>query len=67
MNFGTYDDIRRLENAYRAEELREVMLRAAPGWINERSWEFWRGRLSFGGAGSIPEAPPRRSLDAEVL
>jgi hypothetical protein len=22
------------------------MLRAEPGWLSDRSWEFWRGRLS---------------------
>ena len=67
MNFGTYDDIRRLEAALSPQELRAVMLRAQPGWIGERSWEFWRGRLAFAGAGAIPEAPPRRAFDAPVL
>lgn len=47
MSIGTDDDIRRLE-------------RAQPGWISERSWEFWRGRLRA--AGPIPEKPPRRSF-----
>jgi hypothetical protein len=67
MNLGTYDDIRRLEATYGPYELRAVMLRAQPGWIGERSWGFWRGRLLAAGAGPIPEAPPRRSFDAEVL
>jgi hypothetical protein len=67
INLGTYDDIRRLEAAYTAQELRAVMLRAQPGWIGERSWGFWRGRLSFVGVGPIPEVPPRRPLDAQVL
>jgi hypothetical protein len=67
MNFGTYEDIRRLEAAYRPDELRAVMLRAQPGWIGERSWGFWHGRLEFAGAGPIPQAPPRRTFDAEVL
>jgi len=67
MNFGTYEDIRRLEAAYGPDELRAVMLRAQPGWIGERSWGFWHGRLAFAGAGPIPEAPPRRTFDAEVL
>jgi hypothetical protein len=64
MNFGTYDDIRRLEAAYSPGELSAVMLRAQPGWISERSWEFWRGRLLVADAGPIPKAPPRRSFDA---
>jgi hypothetical protein len=67
MNLGTYDDIRRLEEAFGPEDLRAVMLHAQPGWIGERSWEFWRGRLQFAGAMPIPETPPRRSFDAEVL
>jgi hypothetical protein len=67
MNFGTYEDIRHLEAAYAPEELRAVMLRAQPGWIGERSWEFWRGRLALAGVGPIPVAPPRRTFNAEVL
>jgi hypothetical protein len=67
MNLGTYEDIRRLETAYGAEELRAVMLRAQRGWISERSWDFWRGRLTFAGAGPIPQAPPRRTFDAESM
>lgn len=42
INIGTYDDIRRLEAAFSPEELRGVMLRAAPGWISDRSWDFFR-------------------------
>lgn len=67
LNLGTYDDARRLEAAYTPQELRGVMLRAQPGWIGRRSWNFWRARLSFGGAGPLPEAPPRRAFHAGVL
>jgi hypothetical protein len=67
MSIGTWEDIRRLENAYSPEELRDVMLRAQPGWISERSWELWRGRLRAAGAGIVPETPPRRSFYAEML
>jgi hypothetical protein len=67
MSIGTWNDIRRLETVYTPEELREVMLRAQPGWISEQSWELWRGRLRAAGAGAIPEAPPRRSFYAEML
>src|SRR5436190_10003388 len=66
MNLGTYDDIRRLEAHYTPHELRTVMLRAAAGWIDPRSWHFWRGRLHASGAGPVPEKPPPRSFDAEV-
>jgi hypothetical protein len=67
MSIGTWDDIRRLEQVYSRDELRDVMLRAQPGWISEPSWEFWLGRLRAAGAGAIPEAPPRRSFYAEML
>jgi hypothetical protein len=50
MNIGTYDDIRRLEAVCSPSELHDIMLRAQPGWISARSWEFWRG----------PPACPRR-------
>jgi hypothetical protein len=65
MNLGTYDDIILLEQAVGQERLADVMVRAAPGWINERSWEFWRGRLSSTGA-TIPPKPPRRAFLAEA-
>ena len=47
MNLGTYDDILVLEQTVGKSRLVEIMLRAEPGWISDRSWEFWRGRLSF--------------------
>jgi hypothetical protein len=67
MNLGTYEDIRRLEAAFSPDELRGVMLRAAAGWISERSWNFWRGRLRHAGVGPIPEPPPRRPFLADAL
>jgi hypothetical protein len=67
MSIGTYADIRRLEASCSPEELRGVMLRAQPGWISDKSWHFWRGRLLHDGVGPIPESPPRRSFHAEVL
>src|ERR1051326_6444042 len=67
MNFGTYDDIRRLEAAYGPQELRAVMLRAQPGWIGARWGEFWRGRVAFAGAEAIPEARPGRTFDAPAV
>jgi len=66
MNLGTYDDIRRLEATLSPDELRGVMLRAAAGWISDRSWDFWRGRLRHGGVGQIPERAPRRAFLAQV-
>ena len=67
MDLGTFDDIRRLEKTVGYDRLADVMLRAAPGWLSYRSWEFWRGRLSRALGKSMPDKPPRRSLDATVL
>ena len=63
MNLGTFEDIRRLEKTLGAACLADVMLEAAPGWFSERSWEFWRGRLSLALGKALPEEPPRRSLN----
>ena len=67
MNLGTFEDILRLEKTLGAACLVDVMLEAAPGWFSERSWEFWRGRLSLALGKALPEEPPRRSLHAEAL
>jgi hypothetical protein len=64
MNLGTYDDILRLEQTLGRPRLVEIMMRAEPGWINDRSWEFWRGRLSFATGAAIPDGAPRRVFDA---
>jgi hypothetical protein len=69
MEVGTFDDIRRLEQTLGPDRLAQIMLKAAPGWFSERSWEFWRGRLSTALArtNAIPEEPPRRSFHAEEI
>jgi hypothetical protein len=64
MNLGTYDDILLLEQTVGKSRLVEIMLRAEPGWISDRSWEFWRGRLSFATGAAIPDKAPRRSFHA---
>ncbi|HEV7602465.1 MAG TPA: hypothetical protein VGO49_19695 [Bradyrhizobium sp.] len=64
MNLGTYDDILVLEQTVGKSRLVEIMLRAEPGWISDRSWEFWRGRLSFATGAAIPDKAPRRSFHA---
>jgi hypothetical protein len=66
MNLGTYDDILLLEQTVGQARLVEVMLRAEPGWFNDRSWEFWRGRLSFATGAVIPHEAPRRAFDAAM-
>ena len=64
MNLATYDDILLLEETVGSARLLEVLLRAEPGWINDRSWEFWRGRLSFKTGAAIPNEAPRRAFHA---
>lgn len=63
MNLGTYDDILLLEQTVGKARLVEIMKHAEPGWISDRSWEFWRGRLSFATGVSIPHKAPRRAFD----
>ena len=63
MNLASFDDVRRLEKTLGPHRLAEAMFKAEPGWINERSWEFWRGRLALATSQAMPDAPPRRSFD----
>lgn len=67
MEFASYADIRRLERTVGQQTLAAVMRQAQPGWFSERSWEFWRGRLSRQAGESIPDEPPRRVLDEEKI
>jgi hypothetical protein len=62
MNLGTYDDTLLLEQTVGRARLVEIMLRAEPGWIDDRSWEFWRGRLSYAAGTAIPDKAPRRAF-----
>ncbi|TPQ32401.1 hypothetical protein C2U70_22045 [Bradyrhizobium guangdongense] len=64
MNLGTYDDILALETAFGQARLAAIMVHAGPGWFNDRSWEFWRGRLTFAIGAAIPARAPRRAFDA---
>ena len=67
MDQGSFADIRHLENTLGADVLTELMLNAEPGWLSDRSWEFWRGRLSLATGRVIPEKAPRRSFNAPAL
>jgi hypothetical protein len=60
MSLATYDDILLLERTVGWPRLADVMCRAEPGWIDDRSWDFWRGRLNFRIGSVIPEKAPRR-------
>lgn len=63
MSFAGFDDILRLQRELGNDRLIDVMLRAQPGWIDARSWEFWRGRLSYATGRALPDEPPVRSFD----
>jgi hypothetical protein len=67
MNLGTYNDILLLEQTVGRARLVEIMLHAQPGWISNRSWEFWRGRLSFATGAAIPNKAPQRAFHAATL
>jgi hypothetical protein len=64
MSMAGFEDVRRLEQLIGYERLAETMLQAGPGWIDERSWEFWRGRLMEASGCRIPDAAPVRVFDA---
>src|ERR1700676_4339564 len=66
MTLRTYDVYLLLEQAVGRARLTEIMLHAEPGWISDRSWEFWRGRLSFATGAAIPNKAPRRAFDAAM-
>jgi len=67
MNLASFDDARRLERELGSAALVNTMLAAQAGWLNDRSWEFWRGRLALSTGRAIPEDAPRRSFDARDL
>jgi hypothetical protein len=67
MSLASFEDVRRLETVLGPHRLVDVMLNAEPGWISERSWEFWRGRLQLATDRAVPQTPPRRSFDAGVV
>jgi hypothetical protein len=64
MSLASFEDVRRLERTLGPYCLADAMRRAQPGWIDDRSWEFWRGRLSLATGVAIPEEAPRRALHA---
>lgn len=64
MSFAGFDEIIRLERELGPDRLADIMLEAEPGWIDARSWEFWRGRLTHATGRAIPAEAPVRSFDA---
>jgi hypothetical protein len=66
MDRALFDDIRHLETSIGADRLADLMMNAEPGWLSDRSWELWRGRLSLATGRAIPAEPPRRSFDVRT-
>jgi hypothetical protein len=66
MDLASFADVRRLETRLGLQRLTDVMLAAEPGWISDRSWEFWLGRLRSVDP-TIPQTPPRRRFDAGLF
>jgi len=66
MNLASFEDVRRLEMTLGPDRLVDAMLNAEPGWISERSWEFWRGRLVFATGRTIPCSPSQRRFDESI-
>jgi hypothetical protein len=66
MDLASFADVRRLETRLGLQRLVDAMLTAEPGWIGDRSWEFWRGRLRSINP-TIPQTPPRRRFDAGLF
>lgn len=64
MDHASFADVRRLETELGSDYLADAMRGAEPGWLSDRSWEFWRDRLEFATGRSIPKTPPRRRFDA---
>ncbi|MGJ4994211.1 hypothetical protein ACQR0Z_07370 [Bradyrhizobium sp. HKCCYLS3077] len=64
MSFAGFEEIRTLEQELGPDLLVDIMLNAQPGWIDARSWEFWRGRLARATGRTIPLDAPARSFDA---
>ena len=67
MSMAGFDEMRRLEQVIGCDRLAEVMLAAEPGWIDERSWELWRGRLTRATGRGIPDEAPLRVFDARSV
>jgi hypothetical protein len=67
MSLAGFDEMIRLEQEVGPDRLVDIMLRAEPGWIDARSWEFWRGRLALATGRSIPPEAPVRLFDVGTV
>ena len=62
MDLGTYEDIQAVEQYWSPGDLARILSKAQPGWISDRSWSFWLGRLNGSVSTPIAPHPPRRAF-----
>jgi hypothetical protein len=67
MSFAGFDEIVKLETELGPDLLVDVMLGPQPGWIDTRSWEFWRGRLMGATGRMIPLGSANTIVSARCL
>ncbi len=59
MEFGEFEDLSLLWNAYSIDELVDVLKSSGPGVLSPRSWNYWHYRLGLSKSGSVPSLPVR--------
>jgi len=59
MALGDFADVLELERRLGRDRMRRVLLRAAPGQFDERSWAFWHYRLGLARPEQVPQRPRR--------
>jgi hypothetical protein len=59
MCLGTFEDARLVEAGFGKDRLRRVLLDAAPGQFDEKSWAYWHYRLDLAEPDRVPPLPRR--------
>jgi hypothetical protein len=60
MEFGVFEDHRRLEASLGFDRLAQALRTAEPGRLSPRSWSYWHYRLGLAKPGRVPPIPRRR-------
>ena len=60
MDIGDYGDVQWLAGRIGENGFRDVLARAEPGWLSERSWTYWCYRLGLASLDHVPPPPSRR-------
>jgi hypothetical protein len=61
MHLGDYADVQRLAEAVGDDYLKAVLVHAAAGLFDERSWAYWHYRLGLAEPEHVPPLPQRQS------